>query len=104
MKNFSKTMKTLGHTQTMAMSLTRHAISRMAQRGIKPKDVELVLDYGKEIYAKGAILYVLGSKEIKKYQKTEPALKNLKGLKVVVSTHDYIVITAYRNKSRLIWK
>lgn len=44
MKNFSKTMKTLGHTQTMAMSLTRHAISRMAQRGIKPKDVELVLD------------------------------------------------------------
>lgn len=105
MKHFAKTIQSLNsHAQSMAMSLTRHAINRMAQRGIKPKDVELVLDYGREIYAKGAILYVLSKKEIEKHQKTEPKLKNLRGLKVVVSTHDYTVITAYRNKNRLAWK
>lgn len=105
MKHFAETIQALNHhTQGMAISLTNHAISRMAQRGIKLKDVELVLDYGREMYAKGAILYVLSKKEIEKHQKTEPKLKNLRGLKVVVSTHNYTVITAYRNKNRLIWK
>ena len=58
----------------LQVNLTDHAVQRMSQRGIAKNDVELVMDYGKEIFAKGAVYYVIGKKEIKKYGKQEPRL------------------------------
>lgn len=86
----------------LQVNLTDHAVQRMSQRGIAKNDVELVMDYGKEIFAKGAVYYVIGKKEIKKYGKQEPRLKKLEGMRVITSTDDTKVITTYRNcKSRI---
>lgn len=84
-------------TQLFKSNLTEHAIQRMSQRGIKANDIELVMDYGKEIYAKGVIYYVLGKKEVKRYSKQVPRLKQLEGIRVITSTHNCDIITVYRN-------
>lgn len=91
----------VNYTEVFMMKLTQHAQTRMAQRGISFDDISLVLDYGKEMFTKGAIYYILTKKNIVKHQKSEPRLKfkKLSGLRVIVSTRDYSVITAYRSKS-----
>ncbi len=85
------------NVQTLKASLTEHATQRMSQRGIRASDIELVMDYGKEIFAKGAVHYVLGKKEVKKYLKQEPRLKELEGIRVITSTQNCDIITVYRN-------
>lgn len=92
-------------TKDVVINLTHHAVSRMSQRGIGIHDIGLVLDYGREVFSKGVIYYVLSQKEIERHKKTEPKLKELRGISVLVSTHDYRVITVYRNtKNRLFHK
>lgn len=76
--------------------LTNHAKIRMAGRAIGKDDIDLVLTYGRASYARGAVIYAIGKKEI---AENGSFLKNCDGLHVVCSTRDGAVITTYRNRS-----
>jgi len=79
------------------LKFTKHAMTRMSQRGITKDMIELTLDYGRLLKDK----VVLGKREIKKLIKKYPNLKSKflklfdsKGL-VVVLEGNYI-ITVYK--------
>lgn len=77
--------------------LTNHASKRISQRGISTQDIELVLEFGRQVRSRGAVFYVIGKKEIERYYKIEPRLSELNGLQVITSGED-VVITVYCNK------
>lgn len=78
--------------------ISTHAEFRMNQRGICQESIELVLEFGRQIYARRAIFYVVGKKEIARYSDREPKLKLLEGLQVI-SANDGTILTAYKNKN-----
>lgn len=77
---------------------TDHALLRMAQRGVSDAQVERVLRYGRKIYNRGALVIVVGKREIRRLARFVDDIHELDGLHVVVTT-ECVVITAYRNRS-----
>lgn len=75
---------------------TAHAELRMQQRGIAPRLIELVLRYGRTIYARGLAFRVIGHKEVERFARDGIDLTRAEGIHVLVET-DGSVITAYRN-------
>lgn len=76
--------------------LTKHADTRMVQRGIRPEAVDLVLEFGRAVHTRGAVVHAIGRKEVVKYQRENIDLSTCKGVQVVCSTEG-IVLTVYRN-------
>lgn len=83
--------------------LTTHAKERMALRGIRPDDIEMVLLCGREAHARGAVIQVIGRKEIAQYRHHGLDLASCEGLHVICSLNGS-VLTAYRNRSDLMLK
>ena len=77
-------------------ALTDHACQRMDQRRITAADVAAVMQYGRLFYARGAVYYVLGRREIKRFLPIVD-LQHLDGVHVI-SSFEGIVITVYRDK------
>jgi len=80
-------------------AVTNHAWSRMTARAITKKNVEAVLKWGKKVYLRGAKVFVLGEKEIKKVLKiSNEKLNTLNGIQVVCSTNEKVILTVYKNR------
>ena len=77
--------------------LTEHARERMTWRRISKGAVEAALDYGRELHARGALIYVIGRREIERYRAAGVDLSDLDGLQVVCAPSG-AVITTYRNR------
>lgn len=77
---------------------TRHAIERMATRGIRSDAIFAALTYGRVIRIRGAYTYALGRKEISRYAREGIDLSGFDGVQVVV-TSDGSILTVYRNRS-----
>ena len=76
---------------------SKHALVREGQRGISKKQVMLAYKYGRVIHSRRAVYHVIGNKEIKKYGDTEPELKKMNGVQLIM-TPEGTVLPAYRNK------
>lgn len=76
---------------------TRHAEIRMQQRGIQRTDIELAVQYGRRIRAKGLTYYVVGRKEIEHHAQRGRNISGLSGLQVLVQEDEGLVVTIYRN-------
>lgn len=81
------------------MKITRHAESRLRQRGFSKNAIEAIWDYGRENFAPGgAVKYFLGKKEcyfaLRKTKRNIHVLEQAKGGTIVVV--DGILITAYK--------
>ncbi|TLM67380.1 MAG: DUF4258 domain-containing protein [Deltaproteobacteria bacterium] len=76
--------------------LTKHALERMSDRHIRSSDIDNVLTYGRAIQIRGAIIYVVGIKEIKFQRDLGINLERCEGIHVVCSQSG-TVLTAYRN-------
>lgn len=70
----------------------------MQQRGINQAAVEAALDFGREIFTRGAIVYAIGRREIERFDDEGIDLAEYDGIQVVCS-HDGSVLTAYRNRN-----
>ena len=78
--------------------LTNHAIERMNQRRISVQDVWTVVAFGRVVYTRGAILFALGRKEVRRAaQRTGYDISACEGIQVVCATTG-VVVTVYRNK------
>ncbi len=79
--------------------LTRHATVRMIYRSIPPEVIESVIEYGRVVYTRGAMIHAIGRKEVERYRQEEDIdLSDCEGVQVVCST-DGAVLTVYRNHS-----
>ncbi|MGE3728197.1 MAG: DUF4258 domain-containing protein [Candidatus Sericytochromatia bacterium] len=76
------------------VALSRHAKTRLIQRGIKITDVEYTLRHGKRIYKQGLIFYVMIDKVA---LGRGESVKNL----VVLATHEGCIVTVYKEKNAL---
>jgi len=84
----------------MKNKFTKHAKLRMAQRAICEDLIELTLRLGREVYAKGAVIVLVGHREVAELQGIFPEIRELEGLHVVLDRSGAIV-TAYRNRERI---
>lgn len=81
-----------------ALAMTGHAGWRLAQRNIRPGDVEYVLTYGSRIHRTGATFVYLRRCDIPvSHRRTRWA--KLEGTVAVVG-RDGIVITVYRSRDK----
>lgn len=76
--------------------LTRHATSRIDARRIR-QGVEAALRFGRVVHVRGARIYALGRKEVRKHARQGVNLGPHEGIQVVCSP-DGAVLTAYRNR------
>lgn len=79
--------------------LTHHAAKRLSQRGVSESQLRLVIEFGRKVHAHRAIYYIVGKKEIGKYQGVIPGFELLEGIQVVVNSSDDVVLTVFRNHS-----
>jgi hypothetical protein len=79
--------------------LTKHAILRIAERGLAESDVHYVCQHGKRIIRAGAIHIFLGKKDIPKDDLRVSQYARLEGTTVLVCSRDnQTILTVYRNK------
>jgi len=79
--------------------LTQHATVRMAHRSISSEVIESVIEYGRVVYTRGAMIHAIGRKELERYRQDEDIdLSDCEGVQVVCSTEG-TVLTVYRNHS-----
>jgi hypothetical protein len=77
-------------------SLTQHATERMAHRSISSEVVEAVIEFGRVVFTRGAMIHAIGRKEVERYRQEEIDLSHCEGVQVVCSTEG-TVLTVYRN-------
>lgn len=82
---------------TPTPSLTRHAVFRSHTRQIPLRKIEAVLRYGRFRHARGAEVYTLGWREVRRWAEHGIDLSRLEGIEVICG-HDGRVITVYRNR------
>jgi hypothetical protein len=81
------------------IKLTQHALMRMAHRNIASEIIESVIEYGRVVYTRGAMIHAIGRKEVERYRQEEDIdLSDCDGVQVVCSTEG-TVLTVYRNQS-----
>ncbi|HAE42372.1 MAG TPA: hypothetical protein DCG34_05555 [Clostridiales bacterium] len=81
----------------LVTNITTHAVLRMGSRRIRPADVDIVINYGRMSYVRGAVIYAIGRKEMAFCQKKGITCRRAQGLQVVCAPDDDTVITVYRN-------
>jgi len=77
--------------------LSCHANERLEQRNIEIETVEAVLDYGREVFTRGAVVHAIGRREIQQWEREGIDLSRYDGVQVVCS-HDGNILTVYRNR------
>ena len=78
--------------------LSNHARRRLNQRGIRKHLIDLVLEYGRAVYTRGACILVVGRKEVRTALNHGLDIRACEGIQVVCCPSDGIVVTAYRNR------
>ena len=79
------------------LTLTHHARCRIDARGFSRRAVAAALDYGRELHTRGAVIYVLGRREVARARREGLDLSAHEGVHVVCSA-DGAVITAWRRR------
>ena len=79
-----------------ALPLTHHARARMNGRRIPAEAVEMVLQFGRLVWARGAQIHALGRKEVQQASHWGLDLRPYAGLQVVCAPSGDI-LTVYRN-------
>ena len=97
-KNPTNTQITNNNIET-ATPLTRHAMERMCKRHIPEAAIDAVLQYGRAVNVRRAIIYAIGRKEVAYFKKLGIKLSTYEGIQVVCASSHEVVITAYRNQN-----
>jgi hypothetical protein len=77
--------------------LTRHAWKRMTSRNLSASAVQAALECGRVAYVRGAAIFAIGRKEVKRYSLKGTDLSRYEGLHVVC-TPEGTILTVYRNR------
>lgn len=78
--------------------LSRHAQTRMAQRGLRASAILAAIDYGREIRSRGAWFHVIGRRDVARARALGVDVSRHEGVHVLRGD-DGGIITVYRNKN-----
>lgn len=53
----------------MSILMTKHGTERLQQRGIRPYQVEFLVDYGTEIHTNGCIKFIFDKAAVRRFEK-----------------------------------
>jgi len=81
----------------MREQMSQHAFERIGSRNISVQAVAAVLEYGREVYNRGARIFAIGRREIDKLREFGIDLSRHDGVQVICSALGE-VITVYRNR------
>jgi hypothetical protein len=84
-----------------ALPTTDHAQTRMSHRGLTRWDLEAVVDYGREVWQRGSVTFVVGRREVVAARACGVDLRHVEGVHVVCAKRSMVVLTAYRNRGAL---
>lgn len=77
--------------------VSRHALERMSRRRVSPDEVDTVLALGRRVHTRGAVIRVVGRRELERVAEVGADLDRLNGLHIVCSTDETTILTVYRN-------
>jgi hypothetical protein len=78
--------------------LTKHARARIRKRGLSEEAVALTIQFGRLVYARGAQIFALGRREVRRLLEEQGVdLSRYEGVQVVCSIEGDI-LTTYRNR------
>ena len=80
---------------TAEFSVTGHFLKRMNQRGLNWEMVELVLENGRRIWARGTLYIFMGKRDAKKFGRLA---ERLEGIVIVVESKTRVMKTVFRNR------
>ena len=75
--------------------LSNHAQSRMSQRSVRQSGIEAAIAFGRKVYTRGAVYWVIGRKEVENCSICD--LRAFEGIHVVC-THNQVIKTVYRQR------
>jgi hypothetical protein len=76
---------------------TQHGRDRASARRLSPLMRQTVFDFGREVHTRGAVIYVVGNKEVTEAKAFSEDISEIEGWHIVCSRQGEI-ITAYRNR------
>lgn len=88
----------LGLQATDEVKVSSHAAMRMNSRRLPGNSIEVAMQYGREVYIRGAFIYAVGKREIERAQRVGANLRSYAGLQVVCLSTG-LVLTAYKNQN-----
>ena len=75
---------------------TQHAIVRMNARRISRAAVAAAIKFGRVMYARGAMYFVIGRREVRRFGRTDVDIRRHEGIQVVCVDHN--IVTVFRNQ------
>jgi len=78
-------------------ALSRHALDQMDARGVSRAAVSQALIYGRQTWARGARIFVIGRREVQRFRADGINLDPYEGIQVVTQP-DGTIVTVYRNR------
>lgn len=84
--------------QLAEYAVTKHGAARLYARGLPLTQVQDVLEFGREVHTRGAVIHAVGRKEVEYAKLLAADIADLEGWHIVCSRQGDI-ITAYRNRS-----
>ena len=85
----------------LEQTLTRHAESRMNQRGFRPQDVKLVMETATQVDANGYLLTKADAQRaIENLKKRIQMIERLKGCKIILGGDKVVTIYHATNKNQ----
>ena len=82
--------------------LSHHTWQRIGTRGALCSTIKKVLTYCLVVHTRGAMIYVIGRKEIKRYMDQGVDLADLHGMQVICSKNDTILTSSRNRDHRLL--
>jgi len=80
------------------LAMSRHARTRSFARSIPDDAILAARMYGREVHTRGAVLYVIGKKDVATARSYGEDIARCEGVHVVCSREDQ-VLTVYRNRN-----
>ena len=70
----------------------------MSQRGLSEDDIDAAFTYGREVRTRGAVIYAIGKKEVRKHLVVGVDLRTFEGIQVVCVS-DGTILTVYKGST-----
>jgi hypothetical protein len=84
--------------QLAEYAVTKHGAARLYARGLPLAQVRDVLEFGREVHTRGAVIHAVGRKEVEYAKLLAADIADLEGWHIVCSRQGAI-IKAYRNRN-----
>jgi hypothetical protein len=90
----------------MSILTTKHGAERLQQRGIRPYQIEFLVDYGTGIHANGCIKYIFDKEAVRRFEKDKgrdvlisQIVRELKNAFALTSNDGELVTAGWLTKS-----